>query len=98
VPIDTPAVRCYVAGEMNLYLISQTVNNDYDTFDAAVVCAPDEETARDMNPYDGKPVNWGALRYGGSWAPQRSDVNVKLLGLAKPSIPPGVVLASYIAG
>ena len=28
---------------MNLYLISQRDNNDYDTFSAAVVCAPDKK-------------------------------------------------------
>ena len=35
---------------MNIYLISQNVNDGYDTFDAAVVAAPDEETARNMKP------------------------------------------------
>lgn len=31
---------------MKLFLISQTQNNDYDTYDSAVVTAPDEETAK----------------------------------------------------
>lgn len=31
---------------MNLYLISQDVNNDYDTYDSAVVAAESEEEAR----------------------------------------------------
>lgn len=35
---------------LNLYLISQTVNNDYDTFDSAVVAARDEEDARSIHP------------------------------------------------
>lgn len=35
---------------LNLYLISQTVNNDYDTFDSAVVAAYDEEDARSIHP------------------------------------------------
>ena len=35
---------------LNLYLISQTVNNDYDTFDNAVVAAYDEEDARSIHP------------------------------------------------
>lgn len=35
---------------LNLYLISQTVNDDYDTFDSAVVAARDEEDARSIHP------------------------------------------------
>ena len=35
---------------LNLYLISQTVNNGYDTFDSAVVAARDEEDARSIHP------------------------------------------------
>lgn len=33
-----------------LFLISQNKNTGYDTYNAAVVCAPDEETARHINP------------------------------------------------
>lgn len=35
---------------MNLYIISQDINNDYDTYDSAVVCAEDEEDAREIHP------------------------------------------------
>ena len=35
---------------LNLYLISQNVNDDYDTFDSAVVAARDEEDARSIHP------------------------------------------------
>ena len=35
---------------LNLYLISQTVNDDYDTFDSAVVAARDDEDARSIHP------------------------------------------------
>ena len=35
---------------LNLYLISQTVNNDYETFDSAVVAAYDEEDAKSIHP------------------------------------------------
>jgi len=37
--------------KLNLYLISQKINTDYDTYDSAVVCAPDEITAKNMNKY-----------------------------------------------
>lgn len=35
---------------MKLWLISQTVNAGYDTFDSAVVCAEDESEARAIHP------------------------------------------------
>lgn len=35
---------------MKLWLISQDVNDGYDTFDSAVVAAPDEESARQIGP------------------------------------------------
>jgi hypothetical protein len=35
---------------LNLYLISQNVNNDYDTFDSAVVAARDADDAKSIHP------------------------------------------------
>jgi len=35
---------------MNLYLLSQTENRGYDTFDSCVVCAPNEEQAKTIHP------------------------------------------------
>jgi len=85
---------------MNLYLISQTVNNDYDTYSAAVVCAPDEETARRLSPKTGKlatDADWrDALRH--VWVSSPSDVKVRYLGPADPSVEAGLVLASFHAG
>jgi hypothetical protein len=48
---------------MNLYLLTQTVNNDYDTFDSAVVAAETEEEARLIHPrgdseYDETMKDW----------------------------------------
>ena len=42
---------------MNLYLISQTENEDYDTYDSAVVCAETETQARRIHPRYGE--KWG---------------------------------------
>jgi hypothetical protein len=78
---------------MNLYLISQTENNTWDTFDSAVVCAPDEETARNIIPGGGK---WGAIW--SSWASCPEKVTVKHLGKADQEIKSGVVCASFNAG
>jgi len=35
---------------MKIYKISQNVNNDYDTYSDAIVCAENEEEARIINP------------------------------------------------
>jgi len=35
---------------MNLYKLSQDINNNYNTYDSCVVAAPDEETARFIHP------------------------------------------------
>jgi hypothetical protein len=77
---------------MNLYLISQSVNNDYDTFDSAIVAAESDEDARRMHPggdYD-EP--------GRTWTADQSKVQVELIGIAKEDTKAGVVLASFNAG
>lgn len=40
-----------------LYHISQTINNDYDTYSDAVVCAESIEKARRINP-GGDKIHW----------------------------------------
>jgi hypothetical protein len=87
---------------MNIYLIEQSENQGYERFDSAVVCAPDEETARDMNPcsyWDYKPfsmlMNWSDRSLTGYWASSRDQVTVKLIGAAAPGIAMGVVSASF---
>jgi len=86
---------------MNLYHISQSENNGYDTFSDAVVAAPDPETARDMDPCNGLPVDWreqyGRGRYA-SWATARENVTVQCIGTAIASVQQGVVCASFHAG
>ena len=78
---------------MNLYLISQTVNQDYDTYDSAVVCAESELDARLIHPDGpGERFEWEYM-----WAPV-DKVEVKFLGTADPSVEAGVVLASFNAG
>lgn len=81
---------------MNLYLISQSEKNGYDTYDSAVVAAETTEEARliraggDKWPSEGDQ-NW-------DWAETPDQVTVKLLGQAVADTPAGVVLASYNAG
>lgn len=35
---------------MHLYKLTQEINNDYDTYDSAIVCAENEEEARTIHP------------------------------------------------
>ena len=76
---------------MKLWIISQDVNNDYDTFDSAVVAAETEEEARNINPAGA----WGDSWTG--WATDPSQVTVEYLGVADRDIS-GVILASFNAG
>lgn len=84
---------------MNLYLISQTSNNDYDTYDSAVVCAESEDAARTMHP-SGDDSAWERHR-GVSWATwcqDPKDVSVRRIGRPAAGVKRGVVLASFNAG
>ena len=81
---------------MNLYLISQDYNNDYDTYDSAVVAANDEEEARMMHP--GGHENWdGIERKYGSWV-NSDKVSVRFIGDAISGTAKGVICASFNAG
>jgi hypothetical protein len=79
---------------MNLYLISQTENKGYDTYDSIVVRADSEDAARMIHPdiEDG----WDDIFKG--WCKSPDQVTVRLLGVAAGDEPAGVVLASYNAG
>lgn len=83
---------------MRLFLISQDENNDYDTYDSAVVCAVDEEAARLMDPdgNNGSPADFG--RRFSKWCSAADKVKVQLIGDAAPGLPVGVVCASFNAG
>ena len=86
---------------MNLYLVSQAVNNEYDTFSAFVMVAPDEETARNTNPY-GSIIDWEEQSENrhGSWCWSKDQVNVRFLGVADVSLHGGhpIICASFHAG
>ena len=83
---------------MNLYRISQEKNNDYDTYDSAVVCAESEDDARRIHPCDYK-TDWDGSAQGkyDDWA-AADDVKVELIGTAIEGLPRGVVCASFNAG
>lgn len=81
---------------MNLYRISQSVNDDYDTYSAAVVADESEEVARLMHPRDGLPVS--EERFLGDWTKDPSNVSVRLIGVAADGIERGVICTSFHAG
>ena len=80
---------------MNLYLISQSVNNGYDTYDSAVVCAESEEEARSIHPNGDLDWNGGNGPYG-TWC-NKDSVSVQLIGSAIDQ-QKGIILASFNAG
>jgi hypothetical protein len=88
---------------MNLYKISQDANSDYDTFDSAVVCAENEEIARNMNPKSLSDKDLPNLMDWRNhpeyfWCESPGLVKVELIGSAAPELPQGVICASFNAG
>jgi hypothetical protein len=81
---------------MKLFLISQEENNDYDTYDCAVVAAENEEIAKEINPSDGLPMVWGKTY--SSWCKSADFVSVEYLGEAKDGTEQGVICASFNPG
>lgn len=89
---------------MNIYLISQSTNDDYETYDSAVVIAENEEQAQKTHP-EGQYTN---LKTGESiqrkeWSlhnwTEPKYVDVVLIGKALDTeFKPRVVCASFNAG
>jgi hypothetical protein len=90
---------------MNLYKITQNSNRGYDTFDSAIVAAPDEGTARFIHP----EMSWGdsfsternikKWEDGwDAWAGSPQEVTAELIGTAVEGTETGVILASFNAG
>ena len=76
---------------MNLYLLTQNENSDYDTFDSIVVCAPSKEAAVKIHPRGGRNGS-------STWASSPAAVTCTLIGKAAKTVKPGVVHASFMAG
>lgn len=81
---------------MNLYKISQDEVDDYDTYDSAVVAAPNEARARCLHPsgyQDDIPNDSNS-----TWTNDPSKVKVELLGTAIRGTKEGIIVASFNAG
>ena len=77
---------------MKIYKISQDVNTDYDTYDAAIVCAENEDEARLINPNE----KWNDTYT--TWAKTPDQVTVIEIGNANENQKKGIILASFNAG
>lgn len=83
---------------MNLYLLSQTETEGYDTFDACVVVAHNEDEARMIRPGWN---TWNTAQqedYEMEWARIPESVSVKFIGVTVQYSEPQVILASFRAG
>jgi hypothetical protein len=84
---------------MNLYLLTQNANKEYNTYDSCIVAADTEDEARHIHPsafhkYD----NWYESKTASySWT-HPINVDVLFIGVAAPELCKGVVLASFDAG
>jgi hypothetical protein len=98
---------------MKLFKVSQNINDNWDTYDAIIVCADNEQEARDMHPYynheDGyyKDGGWDKETDpdcpnldNGCWVhwENRDKLAVEYIGESAPVIQKGVILASFNAG
>lgn len=78
---------------MKLYLLSQTVNQNWDTFDSVLVCAENEDDAKSITPYgeefDGKD---------GTWVKDKSSIACEEIGEANSKQVRGIIISSFNAG
>lgn len=79
-----------------LWLISQTTNTKYDTYDSAVVAASTEEIARNTHP-SGDQSDF-VSHWARTWVPA-NEVTVEYLGTTERCLKDGeIVLSSFNAG
>ena len=79
---------------MRLFLISQDVNNDYDTYEGAIVAAENENEARNIHPSGNSKAFNSSYN---TWC-DPEHVQVIQIGLASPGTKSGVILSSFKAG
>lgn len=80
---------------MNIYLLTQTENSGYDTYDSCVVAAENEDQARMIRPDNDQWHNDYRI---GNWAYTPGKVKVELIGIAITGTEPVVICTSFNAG
>lgn len=83
---------------MNLYKVWQDVNNDYDTYDSAVVCAENEDEAKQISVDEFGGVPGDPDDFDDSTWTTIDKIQCKLIGIADEDMTKGVVVASFNAG
>lgn len=84
---------------MNLYLIKQAINNNYDSFDSAVVVADSEDAAKLIHPDGSCRSLRNSISY--TWVDSPDMVTATLVGTCNPDAgftEGDVVIASFNAG
>jgi hypothetical protein len=79
---------------MKIYLLSQTENNEYDSYDSCVVCAENEDDAKTIAPDGGYYPKWSKY----NWVTSPDLVQCKEIGIANDDQVRGIICASYNAG
>lgn len=83
---------------MKIYLISQSEQDDYETYDSAIVVAKNRYDATTIHP-DGEGMKFTEkYRVSPCWATKRKNIKVTLLGTPTKNQERGVILASFNAG
>ena len=84
---------------MNLYVIRQSVNNRYDTYDSAVVIAQSEEEAKTIHPDGSRWIDgaWTGSFCASTWC-KPEQVRVELIGTSSSGASGTVVISSFNAG
>lgn len=81
---------------MKLFLLTQTDNNNYDTYDSCVVCAENEDEAKNITPC-GEPFE-PSDRFN-PWARSLEGIICEYIGEASEGIKKGtVIISSFNAG
>lgn len=82
---------------MNLYHISQTERQGYETYSDAVVAALSPIDASRINPSQSEEF-YDAFDSCGEWASSPDNVKVVYLGVAAPGVKRGIICKSFHAG
>jgi len=64
---------------MKIYLLTSNLD-DYDQYDACVVCAENEESAKKMHPEDGKDINSEYHENDFTWPKDINDIKCIEIG------------------
>ena len=83
---------------MKLWLIQQSENDDYDTYDSAIVAADTEDEAKRIHPGGWDWDENGDMWQSHTWCKSPDAVTVTCVGRAGALVERGVLLASFNAG